>query len=161
VTSNQCACAHSKVLLKPIEYPNGARSDHWECSDCGTEFWPNVPGKRPRPGTCTCPPNGVSSGCPTHGAQQGETTAEQKYSEKDVAAITAAIDAVREEKSVTGVCVGGRATLGGNDIMLLKVPSGSYGIGVRYAIRAVKATDRIPGWCNTCTKPKHECACHK
>jgi hypothetical protein len=26
---------------------------------------------------------------------------------------------------------------------------------------AQKATDRIPGWCNTCTKPKHECACHK
>lgn len=67
-----------------------------------------------------------------------ETPAEQKYSEKDVAAITAAIDAAREAKSVTGVCVGGRASLEGNDIMLLKVPSGSYGIGVRYAIRAVK-----------------------
>jgi hypothetical protein len=73
-----------------------------------------------------------------------ETTTEQKYSEKDVAAITAAIDAAREAKSVTGECVGGRATLGGNDIMLLKVPSGSYGIGVRYAIRAVKTSAQLP-----------------
>lgn len=39
---NKACCAHSKVLLKHYDYPDGTRSDYWECdSGCGTRFWPD------------------------------------------------------------------------------------------------------------------------
>lgn len=32
-------CAHCKVVLKHTDYPDGTRSDYWECADgCGTKF---------------------------------------------------------------------------------------------------------------------------
>lgn len=42
---NQACCAHSKVVLKHKEYPDGSRSDYWECdSNCGARFMviPNI-----------------------------------------------------------------------------------------------------------------------
>lgn len=37
----QTACAHCNVVLKHRDYPGGARSDYWECSDgCGAMFLP-------------------------------------------------------------------------------------------------------------------------
>lgn len=38
-------CAHCKVELKHIDYPNGTRSDYWECAyGCGKKFVPvNIP----------------------------------------------------------------------------------------------------------------------
>lgn len=41
VFDDQTACAHSKVSLRHIDYPNGTRSDYWECdSGCGAKFNP-------------------------------------------------------------------------------------------------------------------------
>lgn len=38
---NQVCCAHSKVELKHHEYPDGTRSDYWECAEgCGKQFFP-------------------------------------------------------------------------------------------------------------------------
>jgi hypothetical protein len=41
MNSDQCACAHCKVILKHTDNPNGTRSDYWECADgCGQRFEP-------------------------------------------------------------------------------------------------------------------------
>lgn len=38
---NQACCAHTRVVYKRINYPNGQCSDSWECSDgCGMTFLP-------------------------------------------------------------------------------------------------------------------------
>ena len=38
---NTAQCAHVKVILKHNDYPDGTRSDYWECdSGCGCRFYP-------------------------------------------------------------------------------------------------------------------------
>lgn len=38
---NETACAHSRVVLRHCDYPDGTRSDYWECAaGCGKQFWP-------------------------------------------------------------------------------------------------------------------------
>jgi len=39
--NTQACCAHCRVVLKHCDYPNGHRSDYWECeSGCGAIFFP-------------------------------------------------------------------------------------------------------------------------
>lgn len=39
MSDNQACCAHSRVVLKHTDYPDGTRSDYWECdSGCGQRF---------------------------------------------------------------------------------------------------------------------------
>lgn len=46
MNDNQACCAHCKIVLKHKDYPNGTRSDYWECADgCGTMFWPDRSGE--------------------------------------------------------------------------------------------------------------------
>ena len=40
--STKTACAHCKVVLNHNDYPDGTRSDYWECPDCGCRFWPET-----------------------------------------------------------------------------------------------------------------------
>lgn len=43
MNDTQACCAHCKVVLKHKDYPDGTRSDYWECADgCGTMFWPST-----------------------------------------------------------------------------------------------------------------------
>lgn len=37
---DQQACAHSRIVLKPIQNENGTWRDYWGCKDCDAEFWP-------------------------------------------------------------------------------------------------------------------------
>lgn len=40
---DQVACAHSRVVLKHTDNPDGTRSDYWECeSGCGCKFVPAI-----------------------------------------------------------------------------------------------------------------------
>lgn len=42
MNDTQACCAHCKVVLKHKDYPDGTRSDYWECADgCGKMFWPD------------------------------------------------------------------------------------------------------------------------
>lgn len=38
--SNQAQCSHSKVARITTDAPQGFTSEHWECPDCKTYFWP-------------------------------------------------------------------------------------------------------------------------
>lgn len=36
---NDACCAHSRVMLRHHDYPDGTRADYWECSSgCGAKF---------------------------------------------------------------------------------------------------------------------------
>ena len=57
--NNQCACAHCKVVLKHSDYPDGTRSDYWECDyGCGQRFEPSqkaVPAMSDKPSETPTP----------------------------------------------------------------------------------------------------------
>lgn len=38
--SNQNQCGHCRVKSIITDYPVGTKSQHWECPDCNTRFWP-------------------------------------------------------------------------------------------------------------------------
>lgn len=38
--SNQACCSHSRVIRNITDHPGGTKSEHWECPDCLTRFWP-------------------------------------------------------------------------------------------------------------------------
>lgn len=41
MSDDQAMCAHCKVILKHNDYPDGTRSDYWECAyECGQRFAP-------------------------------------------------------------------------------------------------------------------------
>lgn len=43
MSDTQTACSHSRVVLKHNDYPDGTRSDYWECdSGCGKRFYPDT-----------------------------------------------------------------------------------------------------------------------
>ena len=43
MNENQVICAHSRVVLRHRDYPDGSRSDWWECeSGCCQRFHPEI-----------------------------------------------------------------------------------------------------------------------
>jgi hypothetical protein len=42
MNDSQACCAHCKVELRHIDYPNGTRSDYWQCKDCLQKFTPLI-----------------------------------------------------------------------------------------------------------------------
>ena len=37
---NKPQCSHSKVVKITLDHPGGFNSEHWECPDCQTLFYP-------------------------------------------------------------------------------------------------------------------------